>query len=130
MTPQSCIDALDRGLAEDGEDVILRRRFGEGPDATYQPVTCRARVDRQGATQSPAGILLAKYSLIMSPTQINAASWPGAPLDDQPDADPRIPRENDIDDLIIRGERPRVITMCDAKIIDGELVRINLECMG
>jgi hypothetical protein len=124
------ISALDRALRVAGEDIVLRRRFGEAPNEIYATVICRARVDRQGSTMSPAGILLSKYSLIMSPTRINQAGWPGAVLADLPDADPRIPRENDTDDLIIRGERPRVITVCDAKVIGGELVRINLECVG
>ncbi|WP_257164683.1 hypothetical protein [Bradyrhizobium sp. SRS-191] len=124
------IAALDRALRVAGEDINLRRRFGEAPNETFATVTCRARVDRQVIGQSPAGILLTKYSLILSPTQINEAGWPGAVLADQPDADPRIPRENDTDDVIIRGERPRVITVCDAKVIGGELVRINLECVG
>lgn len=124
------IAALDRALASYGEDILLRRRIGEGPDATYQAVTCRARVDRKDMRQSPAGILLAEYTLIMSPTQINTSGWPGAMPGDLPDSDPRIPRENDTDDVIIRGQAPRVITTSDPKVINGELVRINLTCVG
>jgi len=45
-------------------------------------------------------------------------------------ADPRIPRVNDTDDLVIRGQPPRVITHVDAKMIHGELVRINLRCVA
>jgi hypothetical protein len=76
------ISALDRALRVAGEDIVLRRRFGEAPNEIYATVICRARVDRQGSTMSPAGILLSKYSLIMSPTQINAGRLARRAIDD------------------------------------------------
>jgi hypothetical protein len=126
------IAALDAALAAAGEDIVLRRRVGEPPNETHVSVKCRARVDAITSGDSPAGIKLLGYSLILSPTQINQAQWPGGTIPVPPpfDLDPRIPRANDCDDVIMRGERPRVITFSDPKIINGELVRLNLRCDG
>ena len=126
------VAALDRALVAAGEDIILRRRVGEPPNQTFVSVTCRARIDGLDTIQSPAGIKLSEVAVIMSPSQINAAQWPGGTIPVPPpfDADPRLPRANDTDDLIIRGQRPRVITFVDAKVINGALVRINLRCVA
>jgi hypothetical protein len=123
MTPAQAIAALDRQLAKHGEDIVLRRRTGEPPGETYSEVTCRARLDSIDNSQAPAGILLSQFSIIVSPTQINAALWP------TPD-EPRIPRENDTDEVVFRSDNGRVITFCDPKFIDGVLVRLNLRCVG
>jgi hypothetical protein len=125
------IAALDNALAEVGEDVILRRRVGEPPNQAFIQVRCRARVDSIDADQQPAGIRISEFSLIMSPTQINDAQWPGGTIPVSPpfDVDPRIPRVNDVDDIILRGVA-RTITYCDPKIIGGELVRINLRVVA
>lgn len=126
------ITELDNALADVGEDVTLRRRVGEKPNLIYVSVICRARVDRIDNIQEPAGIRIAEFNIIMSPTQINDAQWPGGTIPVPPpfDVDPRIPRENDTDDLIIRGLPPRVVTVCDPKIVGGELVRLNLRCVA
>jgi hypothetical protein len=126
------IAALDSALAAAGEDIILRRRIGQPPNQTFVSVTCRARIDGLDTAQSPAGIKLSELTVIMSPRQIDAAQWPGGTIPVPPpfNADPRIPRVNDTDDLVIRGQPPRVITHVDAKLIDGQLVRINLRCVA
>jgi hypothetical protein len=128
----SIIAALDNALAASGEDIILRRRVGEKPNVTYVSVTCRARVDGLDTPQAPAGIRLSEFTIIMSPTQINEAQWPGGTIPVPPpfDLDPRIPRMNDTDEVFIRGQAPRVITFSDPKIIGGELVRLNLRCVA
>lgn len=126
------IAALDQALKLAGEDVILRRRVGEGLNQTYVEVTCRARVNSIDSTQNPAGIRVSEFAIIMSPTQINEAQWPGGTIPVPPpfDLDPRIPRMNDTDDVIIRGQQPRVITFCDPKVIGGELARIELRVVA
>ncbi|MGJ4888952.1 hypothetical protein ACQR1Y_12200 [Bradyrhizobium sp. HKCCYLRH3099] len=126
------IASLDRALqAADSEDVVLRRRAGEGDSEIFVSVTCRARIDRGDTSDHPAGKRLSLYKIIMSPTQINQAQWPGGTLPVPPplDLDPRIPRENDTDDLVFRG-MTRVITRCDPKFVRGELVRIELQCVA
>ena len=121
------IAALDRALATaGGEEIVLRRRLG---DDVYATVTCIAKIDRIGGGESPAGIRLSEFSLIMSPTQINKAQWPGTGSSSD-GVDPRIPRENDTDDIIIRKQPPRVVTVSDPKYVAGELVRLNLRIAG
>jgi len=127
------IAALDQALkVGKSEWVWLRRRVGEGPNQTFVQVKCLASVDAIDSTQNPAGIRLSEFSIIMSPTQINEAQWPGGSIPVPPpfDLDPRIPRVNDTDDVIIRGQQPRVITFCDPKIVGGELVRLNLKVVA
>lgn len=126
------IEALDRALAADGEDVILRRVVGSGDTAINVDVRCRARVDRVESAANAEGPKAQVFTLIMSPTQINEAQWPGGHVPALPpfDVDQRIPRENGPDKILMRGANPRTVTLSDPKIIDGELVRLNLRVTG
>lgn len=126
------ISALDRGLAVAGEDVILRRTVGEDTNVVFVEVKCRARVDAVNDAANAAGLRTSEFSLIISPTQINEAQWPGGSIPQVPpyNVDQRIPRANSTDQILMRGETPRTITFVDPKIIGGELVRINLRCVG
>jgi hypothetical protein len=126
------ISALDRGLAVAGEDVILHRTVGEDTNVVIVDVTCRARVDAVDNKAGSAGLQVSEYNLIMSPTQIINAQWPGGGFPQVPpfNVDQGIPRANSTDQVLLRGEQPRIITMVDAKIIGGELVRVNLRVSG
>jgi hypothetical protein len=93
-------------------------------------VTCRARLDGVNSNQDhPAGVRLSEFLLIISPSEINAAQWPGESVPVPASFDPRIPRANDTEDVMLRGQA-RVITLCDPKVINGELVRIDLRCVA
>jgi hypothetical protein len=71
MTPE--INALNRALARVGEDVVLRRVVsGSNVD-----VTCRARVRSPTTQEVAAGYQQADSLVILSPTQIAQAGWPG-----------------------------------------------------
>jgi hypothetical protein len=124
------IAALDNALAGYGEDVILRRVVGTGSAVANIDVTCRARVDAMKTGQLEAGINSTDLNIIMSPTQINNAQWPGGtvPLLPPFDVDQRIPRAS-VDKMVVR-KSIRNITFVDAKIIGGELVRIDLRVSG
>lgn len=116
------IAALDRALALAGEDVILRRTVGDDDaSAVVYDVTCRARVDGIDNTINAAGLRVSEFNLIISPTQLsNDETWPGG----------IIPRVNSTDQVILRSEPARTIVFVDPKVIGGELVRINLRCVG
>lgn len=124
------ISALDYGLAGYGEDVILRRVVGSGSAVANIDVTCRARVDAATVQQLEANIVATEMNVIISPTQINDAQWPGGtvPLLPPFDVDQRIPRVS-VDKMIVR-KSLRNITFVDAKIVGGELVRIDLRVSG
>lgn len=126
----SDIDALDEALAAAGEDVILRRIVGTGTASVNVDVTVRASVRRDATAMELVGTLAqGEDAVIISPTQIDAAQWPGG----QPESgavhqpDPRVPRINDT--LIIQG-RPRKLKMVQPILVDGELVRINMVAAG
>ena len=122
------IAELDSALAQYGEDIILRRTVGP----INIDVTCRARVDAATVQQIAAGILATDLNIIISPTQINNAQWPGGTIPGIPpfDVDQRVPRAGGLDKVLLRGFAPRAIAFSDPKFIDGELVRINLRVSG
>jgi hypothetical protein len=124
------IDALDEALAAAGEDVILRRIVGTGTSAMNVDVTVRASVRRDAAAMDLVGTLAqGEDAVIISPTQITTAQWPGGHPASTAihQADPRVPRINDT--LIIQG-RPRKVKMVQPILVDGELVRINMVAAG
>jgi hypothetical protein len=125
------ISDLDEDLAEAGEDVILRRVVGTGSQVTNIEVTCRARVDVATTEQVLAGITATDLNVIISPTQINNAQWPGGQVQALPpfNVDQRVPRINGPDKMIVRGVL-RTVAYSDPKFIGNELVRINLRVTG
>lgn len=127
LTPARIIADLDGALARASENVTLRRQM---PGGVPVDVVCRARVNRLGSGESAPGPKVGLFEIFMSPTQIDAAGWPGNQIAAPETYDQRIPRENGPDKIVMRGENPRTITICDPKIIDGVLVRINLRVVG
>lgn len=125
------VDALDRGLARNGEDVVLRRVIGNGSNTTNIDVTCRALVRSFRLDTVEIAPALAQNILvvILSPTQIRRAQWPGgtAPQDPAKFVDPSIPRRLDI--LVIK-DRVRTIESVDPIDVDGEIVRFNIKALG
>lgn len=128
------ITALDNALAQAGEDIVLRRVVGVAPNQNNVDVKCRARVDGVSVELIASGIPAEHLAVILSPTQINQAQWPGGTVPALPpfDLDQRVPRAGPTDKvlLITRGEAPRAITFAEPKFIGGELVRINLRISG
>jgi hypothetical protein len=126
------IDALDDALRQAGEDVILRRTVGAAPNSVSVDVKCRARVTAVSTQQIEAGIPATQLNVILSPTQINEAQWPGGTIPVLPpfDVDQRIPRAGVTDKVLMRGQPPRSIMHVDPQIIGGELVRINMRVDG
>jgi len=126
------IAALDSALAQAGEDFILRRVIGSAPNQVNIDVTCRARIDAMTEKDLAAGIPATDLNIIMSPTQINDAQWPGGTTPALPpfNVDQRIPRAGGVDKVLIRGQPPRAVVFVDPKIVGGELVRINMRVSG
>lgn len=123
---------LDKSLAEDGEDIILRRVVGT-TNPVFNDVTCRAFVRGYDANELIAGITQRQREVILSPTQINRAQWPGGqpPLGHPQHVagDPRIPSKNRGDKCIIGGE-PCAVEAGTGIPIDGVLVRIEMRVLG
>lgn len=128
MTPEECIAALDEALANDGQDVVLRRVAGQGTASINIDVKCRAfvRPYRLREDAIVGGIMQAVLMVTLSPTEIAQAQWPGGGLPGQP-VDPSIPRRND--KVIIDG-RLRNIEACVPFRVSGVAVRYDLQVTG
>ena len=126
------IVALDRALALAGEDIILRRIFGIAPNQTAVDVKCRAKVMAISAEPTVAGIAVTTFEIIISPTQIKNAKWPGGMPPQLPpfDVDQSIPRAGITDKVLMRGLPPMDVLFVDPVMPDGEVVRINMKVKG
>ena len=118
MTPQQAISALDRALAAHGTDAVLRRWTGTGPARTHVDVTVRVRAEDYQPAELVGGIMQGDTRVIMSPSQVIAAAWPG------PQDWPRIG-----DKLVIDGPE-RNIEAAPPVRIGGVVVRLNLQVRG
>lgn len=71
MNPEAAIAGLDRSLQIAGQDISLHR------GTTY--VAARARITSYSASQLVGEVTQGDSLVIMSPTEIVAASWPAPP---------------------------------------------------
>src|SRR5215510_13559271 len=125
------IAALDNALARAGEDIILRRVSGTAPNQIAVDVKCRAKVTAVSTEQTVAGIAVTTFEIIISPTQIKDAHWPGTPPQVPPfNVDPSIPRAGTTDKVLMRGLPPMDVFFVDPIMPSGELVRINMKVKG
>ncbi len=121
------IAALDRHLARAGADIVLRRVVGQAPNLVNIDVTVRAAVRSYQPTELVDGISQTDSFVIISPTHIAAAQWPGGELPSATVADPSLPRR--LDRVIIAG-RVRNVEVVDPLYVEGELVRIEMRVLG
>jgi hypothetical protein len=117
---------LDKSLAADGEDIELQRLIGT--QLIPIKVTCRAFVRGYAAVDLIASIVQRQRKVIMSPTQIIRAGWPGPNSSATPtNQDRRVPRKGDraiIDGGLCTVEEAGGIN------IDSELIRIEMRVLG
>jgi hypothetical protein len=133
MSAAAIIAALDASIPLGASEVItLRLVIGDAPNHVNVDVDCIARVDAASAEQIAAGIKASDFNIIISPTQINEAQWPGglAPKDPPFNPDPRIPIVNGPYKVLMRGEHERTVAFVDPKFAFGELVRLNMRISG
>jgi hypothetical protein len=117
---------LDAALARKGQDVIIRRPTNGA--AAVVNVTCRAFVRGVSAEDLIAGIKQDNSTVIISPTQLIAAGFPGTNFGNVPDTQDRtVPTTND--KCIING-KVRSIDAVMPIYIDGTLVRIDMRVLG
>lgn len=124
----NCIDALDRALAKAGQTIVLRRQYGQAPnvvnvDSPAIPAAARSPSNEELA----AGYAQTDSVVILSPTGIADAQWPGGELPSATVADPSMPRRND--KAIIDG-RIRNVELVKPFVIDSDLVRLELRVLG
>ena len=120
------IRELDASLAADGEWIELQRLTG----TVLIPfkVTCRAFVRGYAAVDLIASIVQRQRRVIMSPTQIIRAGWPGPNSSATPtNQDRRVPRKGD---KVIVGGGACAVEEAGGINVDGELVRIEMRVLG
>ena len=120
------ITDLDAALAEDGEEIILRRVAG----AANIDVKVQANVRLVTREEELVdGITQDDIKVIVSPTQIAAAQWPGGGVDAAApfNVDRSQPKKGD--KLIYQGRVYRVEQAISIKVA-GQVVRIELMTMG
>lgn len=122
---ESVIADLDEALADAGEDIVLQRLTGT-QQIPYS-VTCRAVVRGYAPEEliAGSGITQQDVKVILSPTEIEVAGWPGA--QPQTSGDKRVPVKND---RILRQGRPLTVQAAAGIYVGGELVRIEATARG
>ncbi|MCK0198979.1 hypothetical protein MWN34_18940 [Ancylobacter sp. 6x-1] len=125
MTPLQALAALDLWLAEFGSPVILRRVTWLDGVAVPADVEMPAMVRGYQPHELTGSTVQGDSSVLLSPTPIIKAGWPGVPSADGTDV--RVPVRGD--KLVIAG-RVRNIEAAAPIYVAGELVRIELQVSG
>lgn len=125
---RSEIADLDAALADVGQDIVLRRIVGKGANAQNVDVTCRAVVRPVDAKQLIGTITQTDLSVVISPTQIIEAQWPGGqPVSGAQIGDRRVPTT---DDKILIFSVHHQIVVSKPIYVGRDLVRIDLIIKG
>jgi hypothetical protein len=120
------IAALDRALLEVGQNAILRRTVGTTSQTHYDVVVRVWAVGFAPSELTPE-IIQGDTKVILSPTQINEAGWPGAGAGSG-GGDQRVPRRGD--KFIIQGTARTVLATMPPYYVDGTLVRLEAQVRG
>jgi stage V sporulation protein SpoVS len=121
MTAAEAIAMLDSMLLRNGEDVVLQKIVAGSVSAS---VTCRAIVRGYRPEELLAGIVQEDRQVIISPTEIDAAAWPGG-------ADgPEDEREPVKGDRVKIAGRVHAIEAATGIRLAGTLVRIEMQVRG
>ena len=128
-TPAGMISRLDEALGRRGENIVLRRVVKRSGGSVDADVNVRAVVRVVGAEKVVGTITQSDLQVILSPTQIMAAGWPGA--DDNVVAgdatDRRLP---DITDIVVVQGAPRQVKQTRPIFVGGVWVRHELVVAG
>jgi hypothetical protein len=128
-TPSGAIARLDAALAQHGEDIILRRTVRRSGVDVVVDVACRAFVRAVSAQEIVGSIKATDVNVVISPTEILAAGWPGQD-DVTPaglNADQHHPRITDT--AIVQG-KPRQVRLSKPILMGGTWVRCDMVAGG
>ncbi|CAN2532536.1 hypothetical+protein [Methylocapsa aurea] len=127
MSPEQERSKLDRMLLRAGQSATLVRLWGTS--RTEVAVSLHAFVGDYKPEQiiEGSGLQIGFSKAIISTTEINAASWPGAAAsgDHAPPGDARVPRKGD-ELRLATGARRVVVAAWEAPRIQGDLIRIEM----
>jgi len=124
MSPEDAISSLDRTLAQHGQPVTLRRLLGT--QQTPIEASVNAFVRNYDPKELVNGLVQGDCMVTLSPTDLEAAHWPGATVT-QSGADKMVPTVQD--KIVIAGVERR-IKAPKPIYLNGRLVRIDLTATG
>jgi hypothetical protein len=126
MTTQE-VAALDRAVARAGETITLRRTTGTTPSASFDVVlVALVRGYKPSELISGSGIVQGDSLIILSPTALDRAQWPGG-QSPTTKGDVRIPRTTD---AIIRQGISRTVISANPFYARGQLIRVEVQVRG
>jgi hypothetical protein len=121
----AAIADLDQALLEVGEDATLRRmQLVAGVQSVLSSVDVRIVMRQYGPQELVGGITQGDSFVILSPSEIIAANWPGTVTSP---GDKRVPKHGD--QLIVQGIA-RTVQTGTPFYIAGALVRLELQVRG
>lgn len=123
MSAAAEILELDRSLADVGEDLVIRRVTGT-TSQTNTDLAVRGSVRGYQPQELTTNIIQGDTKVILSPTQINAAGWPGV---SGGVLDHRVPRRGD--KAIVQGKTLNIEAAAPI-YVDNTLVRLELQVRG
>jgi hypothetical protein len=125
MTPE--VAALDRAIARVGETVTLRRTTGTTPQVFFDvALPAIVRGYKPSELISGSGIVQGDSLVILSPSAIDRAQWPGG-QSPTVTGDQRIPKTGD---KIIHQGRYGAVQSANPVYVRGQLVRIEVQIRG
>lgn len=127
----SLIASLDAALAAAGEDAVLRRVVGTGSNVVNVDCDVRIAFREYQGEEIVGGINVGDAEVILSPTPILQAQWPGGAADLT--TYPRSPWAPKQGDRIVRKATGRTHTVKlppKLRAPTGEIVRIELTVSG
>lgn len=124
---EQAIADLDAALAADGEWIELWHETGA--ETIPFKVRCRAFVRGYRAQELVGGIIETDSKVVISPTEIMRAGWPGPNSSVTPtDQDRGVPRKGSA--YVVIAGRKRAVEAAGPFYLGGELVRIELRVLG
>ncbi|WP_096704169.1 hypothetical protein [Magnetospirillum sp. 15-1] len=124
MIPE--VAALDRAIARVGQPITITRTTGSLPNQVMLSLECRAIVRAYKTEQLIGTITQGDSNVILSPTDIMRAQWPGGQMPTTT-TDTRIPKTTD--KVVFLGRTCSIIAV-KPLYIRGELARIDLQVRG
>ncbi|MGV2188763.1 hypothetical protein ACQZ4Q_08105 [Agrobacterium vitis] len=123
------ITALDDAVRRAGENVVLRRTVKRGGADVVVEVTCRAAVRAVSADQIIGTITQKDLNVILSPTQILSADWPGQndSITSGNAVDQHLPKETD--KMVVQGKE-RQVRSAKPIYVGGVWVRMDMVVAG
>lgn len=117
---------LDGQIARNGESVTLQRIVGTSPNQSTSAAEVGAIVRPYGPKELIGGITQGDLLVIVSPTDVKAARWPGGQAG-QIVGDASVPKTTD--KIVVQGRQRQIVASMPVYLA-SVLVRMNFQVRG